>query len=101
MLQQIPYNVYEGQSLYDVAAAVFGDTTLADELAIENNISVTELLQAGQKIKLVEAKRNQFVLKVFENAGIIPATAKTALVAGEEELDGINYMAIGTTFIVR
>jgi hypothetical protein len=98
MLQQTPYNVYEGQSLYDVAAAVYGDTTLADELAIENTISVTEVLAAGQKIKLVDAKKNQFVLKVFENAGIIPATAKKEL---EDALDGIGYMAIGSTFIIR
>ena len=99
MLQQTPYKVYEGQSLYDVAAAVYGDTTLADELAIENNISITANLIAGQKINLVEAKQNQYVLLVYENTGVIPATAKAALVA--DALDGIGYMAIGTTFIVR
>ena len=98
MLQQTVYKVYEGQSLYDVAAAVYGDTTLADELAFENNLSVTGDLTAGQKIKLVGAKQNQFVLKVYENAGIIPASAKAAEQAA---LDGIGYMAIGTTFIVR
>ena len=98
MLQLTPYKVYEGQSLYDVAAAVYGDTTLADELAIENNISITANLTAGQKINLVEAKQNQYVVKVFENAGVIPATAKAAL---QDALDGIGYMAIGTTFIVR
>jgi hypothetical protein len=99
MLQQIYYKVYEGQSLYDVAAAVYGDTTLADELAIENNISITENLMAGQIIKLVDAKQNQYVVKVYENAGIIPATAKKELL--DDALDGIGYMAIGTTFIVR
>ncbi len=98
MLQQTVYKVYEGQSLYDVAAAVYGDTSLADELAIENNISITANLIAGQKINLVEAKQNQYVLKVFENTGAIPATAKKQL---SDALDGIGYMSIGLTFIVR
>ncbi len=101
MLQQTFYNSFAGQSLYDVAAAVYGDATLADDLAIENGISVTDELTPGQKILLIDGKIKQEVIKVYSNAGVIPATAESAT---DETIiitpGGIGYMAIGTTFRV-
>jgi hypothetical protein len=97
MLQQTQYKAYSGQSLYDVAAAVYGDASLADDLAIENYISVTSKLAEGQIINLIEAKKNLYVLKVYESSAIIPATAATYM---QDEIGGIGYMAIETSFII-
>ena len=101
MSQQLYYNSFEGQSLYDVAAAVYGDASLAIDLAIGNNLSVTQKLSPGQKIAIVEGKITANVLQVYKSASIIPATAESH---GDETTSpqpgGINYMQIGTSFIV-
>ena len=100
MSQQTQYKTYEGQSLYDVAAAVLGDASYAIDIAIANGISVTGDLQAGQILAIPEGKIKANVLQVYNSAGIIPATEASP----DDTIilpDGIGFMAIGSTFIVR
>lgn len=102
MLKQEYYSAFVGQSLYDVATIYYGDSSLAMDLAIANNLCLTDDLVAGQKIQLIEAKKNAQVLQVYKNTGIIPATAETEI---DTTIllppDGIGFMTIGRTFIVR
>ncbi len=69
------YIVYENQTLLDISAHVYGRVDLVVALALLNNISITEVLKAGQIIKLVEAPVNLLVKKSIESRNIIPATA--------------------------
>ncbi|MFC4262481.1 hypothetical protein ACFOWM_06315 [Ferruginibacter yonginensis] len=103
MLSQQQYSVHDGQSLFDVAACIYGDASIAFDLAIVNDLSITDKLVPGQKIQMVEAKIKQDVVRLYENNGTIPATAVSIDSNNNiiEQPDGIGYMAIGTTFIIR
>ncbi|WP_395059982.1 hypothetical protein [Flavobacterium sp.] len=96
------YKVYEGQTLYDVCAHVYGHIDSVMEISIINGISPTDVLVTGQAIKLIDSKPNTLVKKVLENRNIIPATE-----LNEEQKQnlppnfGIGKMAIGSTFIIR
>ena len=98
MLQLIPYKVYEGQSLYDISTAVYGNAAFACDLAQENNLAVTANLQCGQLIKLVHLPVNSYVTKVYANNNIIPATSQ---ITNENILLGVGNLGIGTTFIIN
>ena len=69
------YIVHENQTLLDVSAHVYGRVDVVVALALLNNISITEVLTAGQIIKLVEAPVNSLVKKSIESRNIIPATS--------------------------
>lgn len=69
------YIVHENQTLLDVSAHVYGRVDVVVGLALLNNISITEVLTAGQIIKLVEAPVNSLVKKSIESRNIIPATS--------------------------
>lgn len=69
------YIVHENQTLLDVSAHVYGRVDVVVSLALLNNISITEVLTAGQIIKLVEAPVNSLVKKSIESRNIIPATS--------------------------
>ncbi len=68
------YKVYENQTLFDVAAHVYGRVDIVMDLALLNNLSVTEKLQAGQILKMVEGPINILVKKALDSRGIIPCT---------------------------
>ena len=68
------YKVYENQTLQDISAHVYGRVDVVVDLALLNNISITEKLAAGQLIKLVDAPINTLVKKALESRNIIPAT---------------------------
>jgi hypothetical protein len=94
------YIVHENQTLLDVSAHVYGRVDVVVDLALLNNISVTEVLTAGQIIKLVEAPVNLLAKKSIESRNIIPCTGFGATLDEFVETLGIGTMAIGTTFIV-
>lgn len=73
------YKVYENQTLQDIAAHVYGSIDVVMDLAVLNNISITQVLQAGMTVKLVDAPLNTLVKKVLDGRGIIPATRFTTL----------------------
>ena len=73
------YIVHENQTLLDVSAHVYGRVDVVVALALLNNISITEVLTAGQIIKLVEAPVNSLVKKSIESRNSIPATSFSQL----------------------
>ncbi len=94
------YKVHENQTLQDVSAHVYGRVDIAMDLALLNNISITEKLTAGQLLKLVDSPTNTLVKKVLDSRNIIPAVDFEGVGFEIPEL-GIGTMAIGSTFIVR
>jgi hypothetical protein len=94
------YLVNENQTLLDVSAHVYGRVDLVMALSLLNDISTTEVLTAGQIIKLIEAPINSFVKKSIENRNIIPATAISQNINIPTGPTGIGSMIIETNFIV-
>lgn len=96
------YKAYENQTLYDVAAHVYGRIDMVMELALLNNIDVDTILVAGQNVKLVDFEANTLVKKSLENRAIIPACgfANTESDNGVLPTIGIGTMIIETNFQV-
>jgi hypothetical protein len=91
------------QSLLDVAIRHCGTVEAVVDIAILNNISITNDLVPGQLIALpVKDYGNQEVINYFSANKKDPATALTEEhIAITEGDSGIGIMAIGTTFIVQ
>lgn len=70
----VNYKVHENQTLFDVAAHVYGRVDDVVALAVLNNLSVTQTLVAGQILKLIDAPSDALVKKSIESRNIIPAT---------------------------
>ncbi|MCH4831221.1 LysM peptidoglycan-binding domain-containing protein [Flavobacterium columnare] len=51
------YTVYENQTLFDIAAHVYGRVDVVVQLALVNGISITERLIPGQIILLPNLER--------------------------------------------
>lgn len=90
-------NSTQGQWLGDVAVKEAGTIEALFELAVLNNISPTESLQAGTELTPAMEK-NKRVINYFERNGINPASSDTgsAQVVGR----GIGSMMINIDFIV-
>lgn len=91
------------QSLLDVAIRHCGTVEAVADIAILNNISITEDLIPGQLIELpLKDYGNQEVINYFSVNKIDPATAlteeHTALTEGDS---GIGFWEIGNNFIVQ
>lgn len=71
------YTVHENQTLLDVSAHVYGRADVAVDLAFLNAVSITETLQAGQVIMLVDSPADLLVKRAIESRNIIPATQLT------------------------
>jgi hypothetical protein len=93
------YIVYENQTLQDIAAHVYGRVDVVMDLALLNNISITEKLLAGQTIKLVDTTINTLVKKALESRNIIPAVDFNQTDIQAPEI-GIGTMIIETNFTV-
>lgn len=94
------YHVYENQTLQDIASHVYGRVDVAFDLAVLNNLSVTDSLPAGLMIKLVDAPVSTFVKTAMDSRNIIPAVDFN--VKDYEDVGiGIGSMIIETNFIVR
>lgn len=89
------------QNLLDIAIQEYGDVRAVFDLALVNDISITELLSPGQELLLPES---QFVdgdiLAYYKANNIKPATASPASVA-EIKPTGIGYMIIEKTFKIK
>lgn len=94
------YIVYENQTVYDVCANVYGHTNLVLDLAVLNNISVSEMLIAGQNIKLLPNGIDFLVKTALERRHIIPATGLNPTDLILIPPTGIGYMQIENNFKV-
>lgn len=87
--------VLDGQSLFDIAIQEAGSIESVFDIAVANNISITDMLQAGQI--LIKGKvLNVSVAEYYRMKNIKPATD----IGLYENNDGIDYMAVGIDFIV-
>lgn len=88
--------VLDGQSLIDVAIQCCGSAEAAYDIALLNNISITEDLTAGLELT-IPAAVNSSVVSYYTQKGIKPATALTDT---DTVFGGIDYMGIEIDFIV-
>lgn len=80
--------VRQGQSFFDVALVATGDVTNVFQMAVENNISVTDLLQPGNNLIVSGALRTP-ITKLFSTRNY-PATA--IQLETQTNNDGIDYV---------
>lgn len=88
--------VLDGQSLFDIAIQECGSVEAAFDLAVANNISMSNELAASQSLKTTRVHNKQ-VVEYFENKRVKPATWTRS---NEVQLTGIDYMAIEIDFII-
>jgi hypothetical protein len=94
--------VIENQSLLDIAIQEGGSVLTAFDLALENGLSITDVLEAGQKLVSPNSSyRKADVANYFKGKNQMVATgfdvANSELTIPEI---GIGTMTIGTNFIV-
>ncbi|MDU1893041.1 MAG: hypothetical protein E6767_20385 [Dysgonomonas sp.] len=83
----------ESQSLFDIAVQSCGAVEAVLDLAVANNISITDALHPGQLIDNTDIKDNR-VFDYYRTKGLTPASGDV------EVRGGIGYMAVGIDFIV-
>jgi hypothetical protein len=89
--------VLDRQNLLDLAIQQYGTAEAAFELALANDISLTDDLVAGQELlfKPVEAS-NKAIADYYANRQLKPATGLSI----EDTAGGIEFMGIEIDFIV-
>jgi hypothetical protein len=94
--------ILDRQNLLDIAIQLYGDASVAFELARLNNISVTDNLVAGQELQLLPVSSNlsgnKNIAQYYANGRLKPATG----IAIEDEITsgGIEFMGIEIDFVV-
>ena len=88
--------VKDEQCLIDVAMQEVGTIEAVFTLALSNEMSITDDVQAGESIVLVPVVDIR-IISAFKDNGLFPAS-NTA--SDEIEPDGIGYMIITLDFIV-
>lgn len=95
--------VLHNQTLLDIAIQQYGTAEAAIDLAIENNLSLTESNEVGTPL-IANSKENEtrLVAEYFQSKNLKPATAllEEINVFVPSEL-GIGKMRIGSTFKVK
>lgn len=66
--------VLSGQSLFDIAIQECGSAEAVVQLALLNDISITDNLQIGQSILLPNNIENKENVQYFKSRGLNPAT---------------------------
>lgn len=87
------------QTLLDLALQTGGTAESAMELALINNRSLSDELEAGDEITLPDTPQNRRMVKYYDINGILPATGLKPEFSGIVN-GGINYMGIEIDFIV-
>lgn len=89
--------VLEGQSLFDIAIQECGSVEAAFDLAVANNISMSNELPSSQSLIKTNVQQKRIV-DYFDNKKIKPATWSRPT---EVQLTGIGYMVIEVNFTVK
>lgn len=88
-----------GQTLADISVTRMGSLEALMQLALANDMAVTEQLTAGQQLESVDVVRSE-VVREFAMAHSQPAT-EIENTDGQQVLPGgIGYMAVEVDFIV-
>ncbi len=89
--------VLDRQSIFDMAVQSSGSAEAAFEVAILNNLSITDDLEAGQELILLQIV-NKEIATYYANRQLKPATGITE---SEIQPGGIDFMGIEIDFIIR
>lgn len=91
--------VKQGQSILDIAIIYTGDAVIGFDIAKLNNLSITDVLTAGQKLIVPDViKKNIVALFDPKNQ---PATDVTKTGEPGEAPEGISYWILNKNFIVQ
>lgn len=90
------------QSLLDLAVQHTGTAENAFDLALANNRSITDDLEAGDWLiaNSQELKANKDILSYYQAKKLQPATAISGDYSTDNSLQGIDYWAIQMDFVV-
>lgn len=90
------------QSLLDLAVQHTGTAENAFDLALANNRSITDDLEAGESIGLTAygIQQNKDILSYYQAKKLQPATAISGGYSADNGLQGIDYWAIQMDFVV-
>lgn len=87
--------VLKGQSLFDIAVQETGSVENVFELAFANDLSITDILQAGTEIIIPDTiEKDKNVYGYYNRLELKPATDIGA------QKGGIGYMGIQIDFII-
>ena len=95
--------VLHNQSILDFAIQHTGSAQNAFEIAMANNMSITDQLMAGSELVIPNSIVNDVDVKnYYQSKAIQPATAITTIIDDntEPKLEGIGYWIIGDDNIV-
>ncbi len=92
--------VLNQQSLFDIAVQTAGSAEAAFDLALENDLSLTDNLEVGEPIVEQGNWSNRRVAEYYAAKGLKPATAATDEQFNEILGEGIGFMGIEIDFIV-
>lgn len=88
--------VLDGQSLFDIAIQECGSVEAAFDLAVANNISMSNELASSQSLNITPVVNKQ-VVEYYKNKRLQPATWTRF---NEVQLTGIDFMSIEIDFTV-
>ncbi|MEI8087096.1 MAG: hypothetical protein WCG93_12880 [Paludibacter sp.] len=91
--------VLSGQTFFDLALQSSGNVEAAFELALLNELIVSDDLNAGHELTMT-AIVNKQIANYYTNKNIKPATYITATTVLPENEGGIEFWAIETEFLV-
>ncbi len=93
--------IIDKQNLLDIALQGTGTIESVFEIGLKNNVSITDEIVPGTTIEIPDfLLQNKDVLNYYNQNLILPATGSNDENIGVEILEGIDYWAIGDTFIV-
>lgn len=94
--------ILHNQSLLDIAIQHTGTAENAFDLALANNRSITDDLEAGESIGLTAygIQQNKDILSYYQAKKLQPATAISGDYSTDNSLQGIDYWAIQMDFVV-
>ncbi|TDX86169.1 hypothetical protein [Epilithonimonas xixisoli] len=94
--------VLHNQSLLDFAIQHTGSAHNAFEIAMANNISITDQLTAGSELVIPDSIVNDVGVKnYYQSKSIQPATDITQNGESEETPEGISIWILNQNFIVQ
>ena len=90
--------ILSGQSVLDLAIQTTGSTESALQIAIVNEISITDSLVAGKEVSSVPVI-NKPIYDYYQNRQLKPATGTVS----EQMIirRGIGFMGVGVDFVVN
>jgi len=84
------------QSLFDIAILAGGSIEAVFEIALQNDLSITGEMSAGQTVNASQIEGNE-ITDYYRVKGIMPTTFSSQEIF---TLSGLGYMAIEENFIV-